>query len=44
LAFSNLFNALGQLSATTLSSAQSQFSITYLTGTYVNSFNAHLMT
>jgi hypothetical protein len=44
LAFSNLFNALGQLSAGTLSSAQSLFSINYLTGTYVTSFNVRQMT
>jgi hypothetical protein len=44
LAFTNLFNALGQLSAGTLSSAQSLFSINYLTGTYITSFNIRQMT
>ncbi len=44
LAFSNLFNALGQLSAGTLSSAQSLFSINYLSGTYITSFNVRQMT
>jgi hypothetical protein len=44
LAFTNLFNSQGQLSSSTLSAAQSLFSITYLSGAYVNSYNARLMT
>jgi hypothetical protein len=44
LAFSSMFSALGQLSATTLSSAQSMFSINYLAATYVASYNPRLMT
>jgi hypothetical protein len=44
LAFANLFNSLGQLSSSTLSSAQSMFSINYLTGSYITSYNARLMT
>lgn len=43
-AFSSLFSATGSLSLTTLTSAQSMFSITYLSGTYANSYNARLMT
>lgn len=43
LAFTNLFTG-GVLSATSLASAQSMFSITYLSGTYETSFNARTMT
>lgn len=42
-AFTNIFNAQGQLSAATLAAAQSMFSINYLTATYETSFNARLM-
>ncbi len=42
LAFSNLFNAQGQLSITTLSSAQSSFSINYLSATYINTYDSQI--
>jgi hypothetical protein len=44
LAFSNLFDGTGSLSATTLNAAQAQFSITYLTGTISTTLNAKMMT
>lgn len=44
LAFTNLFAASGSLSAAALTSAQSMFSITYLSGSYANSFNSRMMT
>lgn len=44
LAFTNLFAGSGSLSASTIASAQSMFSITYLSGSYTNSFNARMMT
>lgn len=42
LAFSNLFNAQGQLALTTLSSAQSSFSINYLSATFVNTYDSQI--
>ena len=42
LAFTNLFGSSNALSISSLSTAQSQFSITYLSGTYLSSNNARL--
>lgn len=39
LAFTNLFNSQGVLSSTTLSAAQSSFSITYLSATLINNYD-----
>ena len=44
LAFTNLFGATGSLSTAAVTAAQSMFSITYLSATYVSSVNARLMT
>ena len=44
LAFTNLFGSDNQLKVTSLSGAQSMFSITYMTATYITSFNARSMT
>ena len=44
LAFTNLFGSDNQLSVASVASAQSMFSITYMTATYVTSFNARTMT
>lgn len=42
LAFSNLFNAQGQLALSTLSSAQTSFSINYLSATFVNTYDSQI--
>lgn len=42
LAFTNLFGTGNALTVTSLSTAQAQFSITYLSGTYISSTNARL--
>ena len=42
LAFTNLFGAGSTLSSASLSVAQSNYSITYLSGTYISSSNARL--
>ena len=44
LAFTSLFSASNILSTTSLNAAQAQFSITYLTATYLSSSNARLST
>lgn len=43
-AFSSQFSASGSLSLSSLSSAQTMFSITYLSGSFANNLNARLMT
>ncbi len=40
----SLFNAQGQFSTATLAAAQSMFAINYMSGTYVTTYNARLMT
>lgn len=44
LSFTSLFGATGSLTAAALTSAQSMFSITYMAGSYVTSYNARTMT